>query len=189
MQAKKSILSLAVVGLVAAATSAFAYGPGFGPGPRGGGAGMMGPRGAAPVDPAQHAAWVQQRLDGLQTALKLQPEQQAAWNAYAAKVKTEAQERAQLRQEMLAQRDDAQAMADHRVAMMKRNAQAAEEINALRKSLYASLSDEQKATFDSFGPAARLARGPAADGVKPGYGPGHGFGRGAGFGRGCSGAA
>lgn len=177
MQAKKSILSLALVSLFAATGAALAHGPG----PQGGGMGM-GPRAGAPMDPAQHAERVQARLAGLKEALKLQPGQLDAWNAYEAKAKSEAQARAQMRQSMLEQRGDAQAMADQRVAMLKHNAQAAEEINGLRKALVATLSPEQKATFEQYAMGPRFARG-------SGYGPGPGGGRGPGFGRGCIGAA
>ncbi len=189
MQAKKTILAVAVVSVFAAAASAFAYGPGAGGGMGfGPGAGMgmgFGPGAGAARDPAVHAERMQARLDELKAALKLQPGQQAAWNTYAAKVRTEAQARAQLHQSMWSTRGDAQAMADQRVTMMKHNAQAADEINELRKSLYASLSDEQKATFDQYASGPRFARGPAA-GAQPGYGPGYGprGGRGPGFGRG-----
>ena len=182
MQAKKSILSLAIAGLFAIAGAAAAQGPG----PQGGGMGMMGPRGAAPLDPAQQAERVQARLAGLKDALKLQPGQLDAWNAYEAKVKSEAQARAQMRAGMLEQSGDAQAMADYRVTMMKHNAQAAEAINALRKAVVATLTAEQKATFDRYTPGPRLARGP---GNGPGFNPGAGGGRGPGFGRGCIGMA
>ena len=178
MQAKKSVLSLAIAGLFVVAGTAFAYGPG----PQGGGMGMMGPRAGAPMDPAQQAERVQARLGSLKDALKLQPAQQDAWNAYEAKVKSEAQARAQMRQGMLEKRADAQAMADYRVTMMKHNAQAAEEINGLRKALVATLSAEQKATFDQYSMGPRFARGPGQ-----GFGPGGG--RGPGVGRGCMGAA
>ena len=182
MQAKKSILTLAVVGLFAAASAAFAYGPG----PQGGGMGMGGP----PADAAQHAERMQARLGTLKEALKLQPNQLDAWNAYEAKVRSEGQARFQMRQAMQ-QQGDAQAMADQRVAMMKHKAQAAEEINGLRKALVATLTEEQKATFDQYATGPRFARGPGAEAGKPGYGPGYGpgpgGGRGRGHGRGCMG--
>lgn len=177
MHAKKSILTLAIVSLFAATGAALAYGPG----PQGG----MGPRAGAPMDPAQHAERVQFRLTGLKDALKLQPNQLDAWNAYESKVKAEAQTRAQMRQSMQEQRGDAQAMADQRVAMMKYKAQAAEEVNNLRKALVATLSAEQKVTFEQYAMGQRLARGPGADGGQRGYGPGGGRGHG----RGCLGAA
>ncbi len=177
MQAKRSFLTVAVVGLFAATGAALAYGPG----PHGGGMGM-GPRAGAPANPEQHAERVQARLAALKEALKLQPNQADAWAAYETKVKSEAQARAQMRQSMMEQRGDAQALADQRVAMMKHNAQAADEVNGLRKALVATLSPEQKATFDQYAMGPRLARG-------QGHGPGPGGGRGPGAGRGCLGAA
>ena len=180
MHAKKSILSLAIVGLLAAAGTALAYGPG----PKGGGMRMGGP----PADAAQHADRMQQRLGTLKEALKLQPNQLDAWNAYEAKVRSEGQVRFEMRQAMHQQQGDAQAMADQRVAMMKHKAQAAEEVNGLRKALVATLTPEQKATFDQYSMGPRMGRGPGADGGKPGgmgpgYGPGPGGGRGPGYGR------
>ena len=177
MKANRSIVALAVAGLFAVAASAFAHGPG-------GGFGMgFGPGGSA--DPAVHSERVQWRLDELKGALNLQPAQLEAWNAYEAKVKTEAQAHAQLRQSMFDSRSDAQAFTDQRATMMKQRAQAFDEINALRKSLNATLTDEQKTTFDRYSGGPRFARDPAA-GQSPGFGPGYGMrgGRGPGYGRG-----
>lgn len=177
MQAKKSVLSLALVGLFAAAGAALAYGPG----PHDGGMQMGGP----PADAAQHAERMQARLGALKEALKLQPNQLDAWNAYEAKVKSEGQARFQMRQAMQ-QQTDAQAMADQRVAMMKQHAQSAEEINGLRKALVATLSTEQKATFEQYATGPRTGRGAGAEGGRPGHGPGQGYGpggRGQGYGR------
>ncbi len=171
MNARTSILSLAIASLFAAAGTAMAYGPG----PHAG----MGPRAAA-ADPAQHGERVQTRLSTLKDALKLQPGQLDAWNAYEARVAAAAQSRAQMRQSMQDSRGDAQAMADQRVAMMKHNAAAAEEVNTLRKALVATLTPEQKATFEQYAMGQRFAGGPGA---------GAGGGRGPGFGRGCIGAA
>jgi hypothetical protein len=169
MKASTSIL-LAIVAAGTVTGTALAYGPG----PQAG----MGPRAGAPMDPAQRAERMQLRLNTLKDALKLQPSQLGAWNAYAAALIAEAQVRAQMRQSMLDSRGDAQAMADQHVAHMKHNAQAAEEANALRKALVATLSAEQKATFDQY------AFGPGG-GMRGGRGPGPG----AGMGYGCPGAA
>lgn len=169
MQAKKSLVCLAVVSLFAASGAALAHGPG----PYGGG---MGPRAGAPVDPAQHAERVQARLGTLKEALKLQPNQLDAWNAYAAKVAAEAQARAEMRKSMIELQGDAQAMADQRVAMMKRNAAAAEEVNGLRKALVATLSPEQKTTFDQYSMGPRFAGGPGGGRGPGGRGPGYGCG-------------
>jgi hypothetical protein len=153
---------------------------------------MMGPGAGAPMDPAQQAERVQFRMAGIKDALKLQPNQAEAWNAYEAKVKAEAQVRAQLHQGMAERRGNPEAMADYRVTMLKHRAQAAEELNGLRKALVAALTPEQKATFERYAMGPGMARGP---GGGPGFGPGQGFGpgmgggRGPGFGRGCIGAA
>jgi hypothetical protein len=127
-------------------------------------------------------------MAGIKDALKLQPNQADAWNAYEAKVKTAAQARAQLRQGMAERRGNPEAMADYRVTMMKHNAQAAEEVNGLRKALVATLTPEQRATFERYAMGPGMARGPGG-GHGPGFGPGMGGGRGPGFGRGCTGAA
>jgi Spy/CpxP family protein refolding chaperone len=176
MQAKKSILSLAIVSLFAAAGAALAYGPG----PQGGGMRMGGP----PADAAQHAERMQLRLAGLKDELKLQPNQLDAWNAWEARIKAEGQVRFEMRQAMHRFQGDAQAFADQRVAMMKHRAQAADEINGLRKALVATLTPEQKATFDQHSMGPRMRGGPGAHGGKPGQGPGQGYGPGAGGGRG-----
>ena len=175
MQAKRSILSLAIVGLFAAAGTALAYGPG----PQGGGMHMGGP----PADATQHAERMQLRLATLKQSLKLQPNQLDAWNAYEAKVKAEGQVRFEMRQAMRQQQGDAEALADQRVAMMKHRAQAAEEITGLRKSLVATLTPEQKATFDQYAMGPHMRGGPGGQGGKPGFGPGPGGGRGPGYGR------
>jgi len=177
MRAKKSILSLAMVSLFAATGVALAYGPG----PQGGGQRLGGP----PADAAQHVERMQLRLSSMKEALKLQPNQLDAWNAYEAKVKAEGQVRFEMRQAMHQPQADAQAQADQRVAMMKHRAQAADEINGLRKALAATLSAEQKATFDQYAFGPRFAGGP--DGRRQGFGAGGG--RGPGHGRGCVGAA
>lgn len=185
MQANKTIVSLAIASLFAATGAALAYGPG----PHGSGGSMMGPRAGGPMDPQFMAERVQFRLAGLKDALKLQPNQLEAWNAYAARIENEAQSRAQLHQSMFEQSGDAEAWANHRVTMMKHNAQAAEEINGLRKALVATLSAEQKATFERYAMGPGFMNGPCGGPHGYGPGPGHGRGHGPGFGRGCLGAA
>ncbi len=173
MKARNTLLTIAVAGAIGAlATAALAHGPGWGgancpvgancmtvgagPGPMG-----MGMRGGP------NPEFAQARLDQLEAALKLQPNQLDAWNAYEARVKAQVEEHVKMRDAMRNFQGDAQALADQRVAWMKQRAQAAEEINALRKALYATLTPEQKATFDQFRP------GP---GAMAGYGPGRGRG-------------
>lgn len=179
MRARKTLFAIAIAGAVGAiATAAVAHTPGSGHagadcplgahcmmagaghGPMG--MGGMGMRGGPNPERAQA------RLDQLKAALKLQPDQLDAWNAFEARVRAQIQESVKMREAMRSFQGDAEAFADQRVAWMKSRAQAAEEINALRKNLYATLTPEQKATFDRFRP-----------------GPGSMAGHGAGGGRGC----
>ncbi|MFN3567147.1 MAG: Spy/CpxP family protein refolding chaperone [Burkholderiaceae bacterium] len=162
MKAGNALLTIAVAGaLGAVATATLAHGPGWG----GMGANyMMG--GAGPMmdmrgGPSPEIA--QARLDQLKAALDLQPNQLEAWNAFEARVKAQVQVAAKRREAMRDFQGDSQALADQRVAWLKQRAQAAEELNAVRKNLYATLTPEQKATFDRFRP------GPGGIG----YGPGH----------------
>jgi hypothetical protein len=158
MSARTSILVLAIASLFATAGTALAYGPG----PQAG----MGPR-AASAEPAQRVERLQTRLAELKEALKLQPGQLEAWNTYEARVTAAAQSRAQMRQSMLDSRGDAQAMADQRVAMMKHNAAAAEEVNELRKALVATLTPEQRRPSSSSprGTGLPAGRAPQAPGT------------------------
>jgi hypothetical protein len=168
MQARMKLIAVALAGALAAG-SALAHG--------GMGYGGMGPGRHAGPQPEV----VAQRLGTLKESLKLQPNQTAAWSAFEAKITANMQSRAKLREAMPAPADR-DAMADFRVTMMKFNAQAAEEANVARKALVATLSPEQKATFDSFRPGpmagAGAGNGPGhrhGGGYGPGYGPGGGM--------------
>lgn len=175
MKARNTLLTIAVAGALGAlATAALAHGPGWGGAncPAGAncamaGAGPMMGMGGMGMRGGPNPEFAQARLDQLEAALKLQPNQLAAWNAYEARAKAQVEERVKTREAMQNLQGDPQALADQRVAWMKQRAQAAEEINGLRKALYATLTPEQKATFDQFRP------GP---GGMAGYGPGRGRG-------------
>lgn len=175
MKARNTLLTIAVAGALGAlATAALAHGPGWGGAncPAGAnyamaGAGPMMGMGGMGMRGGPNPEFAQARLDQLEAALKLQPNQLAAWNAYEARVKAQVDERAKMHEAMQNLQGDPQALADQRVAWMKQRAQAAEEINGLRKAVYATLTPEQKATFDQFRP------GP---GGMAGYGPGRGRG-------------
>jgi Spy/CpxP family protein refolding chaperone len=177
MKARNTLLTIAVAGAMGAiATAALAHGPGWGNMgancPAGAncmmaGAGPMAGMGGMGMRGGPNPEFAQARLDQLKAALKLQPNQLDAWNAFEARAKAQIEERAKMHEAMRNFQGDSQALADQRVEWMKRRAQAAEELNALRKNLYATLTPEQKATFDQFRP------GP---GGMAGYGPGRGRG-------------
>lgn len=175
LKARNTLVAVAVAGALGAlATAAWAHGAGWGQRsadcPAGAhcamaGAGPMMGMGGMGMRGGPNPEFAQARLDALEAALKLQPDQLAAWNAFEARVKAQIEERVKMREAMRNFQGDAQALADQRVAWMKQRAQAAEEINALRKALYATLTPEQRATFEQFRP------GP---GGMAGVGPGRG---------------
>ncbi len=176
MTRRLTIIAAALAASMLAATAYAHGGPGWGGGPGQGpgyGPGRGDMRGATPEQMTQHRT---QRLAELKGALKLQPNQVAAWDAYEARLVANQQARVKMHESMPA-RGDHDAMADFRVSMMKFNAQAAEEANQARKALVATLSTEQKATFDSFRGPGPLAAGP---GQRFGGGPGMRGGRGCG---------
>jgi hypothetical protein len=159
MNARMKLMTVALVAALSTGAALAHGGMGYGPH---GGPGMRGPVSAEQVT---------QRLAPLKEALKLQPNQVAAWNAYESKIAGNAQARSKMREAMPAA-GDRDAMADFHVTMMKFNAQAAEETNIARKALVATLSAEQKTTFDNYRP------GPMAGARGDGYGPGHRHGGG-----------
>jgi hypothetical protein len=98
--------------------------------------------------PANAAA----RLQALETALNLQPAQKPAFDAFAARIKSEAEARTGFRENMQKLAGDPQAMADYRVSLAKYRAEAMDAVNQLRKALVAVLTPEQRAVLDQFGP-------------------------------------
>jgi hypothetical protein len=111
------------------------------------------------------------RMQALESALKLEPNQTKAFEAYAAKVKTEAEVRAKFHEGMRGLMGNPDAMRDYRVTIVKHHAEALDELNTLRKNLVAVLTPEQKQVLDRYG---------------MGFGAGPGFG-GMASGRGCGG--
>lgn len=92
-----------------------------------------------------------------------------AWNGFEARVAAMREGRTKQMEQMQKLRDNPDALADYRVTMLQERAQAAAEINTARKTLVATLTPEQKATFDSF---RRGPMGPGGPGHRHGYGPG-----------------
>jgi hypothetical protein len=138
MKIRPTLIALAVAGVLASGTALAHSGPRHGDGPRG------------PVTTEQ----VTKRLGQLKAELKLQPSQAAAWTAFEAKVVSNTEARLKLR-ESRPRSDDRDARMEFRVKMMKFKAQAAEDTLAARKTLIATLTPEQKATLDRFGPGKR----------------------------------
>lgn len=144
-----------IAGLLA--TTALAFGvahaqmPGGGPG--GMGCDVDGPKGRAGKMMGDPAARVEQRLTQMKSQLKITPQQEPLWQAYAEKMKAEAGAG------MKAMRDKAQdqaATAPERMAqmmtMMRERMTAMESMSDTFKRLYDSMSAEQKAIADKAGP-------------------------------------
>jgi hypothetical protein len=141
--------------LIALSAPASAQGPWAAPGPQMDRYGAMGPM----AQPEAVAA----RLDALEAELKLQPNQKAAFDAYAAKLRAEAEARAQFRDGMRSRMGDPDAMLDYRVTIAKHRAEALDELNQRRKALVTLLTPEQKQVLDRHrpGPGPRMGgRGP-----------------------------
>lgn len=171
MKAKRILLSTMVAtALLALAGVVAAHGPGHGAGYGQGMRGGMGGYGPGMASPETAAV----RMAALKERLKLQPSQAAAFDAYANKIKSEAEARAKFREGMQSRIGDAQAMSDYHVTIAKHRADAAADLNQLRRDLAAVLTPEQKQVFDTYGPGGF--------GMRAGGGPG----RGAGWGPGCA---
>ncbi len=179
----QSLMALWVAGgLAVAAAGAWAQGgpgsmpcaggaadcPAHGPGMGRGGAGH------GPMKGGMHeqAGWGAARLTEVKQALKLQPEQMTAWNAYEARVIAQRDAQTQRFEQMRTLRGNPDALAEFRVKALAADAQAAEEINTARKALVAVLTPAQKTAFaQTAGPqreAARLAQMKDALKLQPG---------------------
>lgn len=114
-----------------------------GTGPKGKMSGMM------PADPGAMAAMAEKRLDRLKSELKLTPQQESLWQAYADKVKSHA---GQGMQAMREKAQDQALSAPERMSQMmnamKERMAAMQSANDAFKSFYDGLSAEQKAIAD-----------------------------------------
>lgn len=120
---------------------------GYGPGMMGGGGGPRGGFGPgfAGANPAERAT---ARLDFLKKELEITEGQEAAWNAYATQVKTQASTMEAFRsQQPAAAATAAERIAQHAERMKLRTNQA-EAMSAAVKELYAALTPEQKSVAD-----------------------------------------
>jgi periplasmic protein CpxP/Spy len=130
---------------------------GYGPGRGAGGPGMAGGRWSNPE------AAVEGHLAALKVELKITPDQDAAWQAFTAKAKQQADTMRARREQMFAQRAGTTQSAPERLAQRTEFAKQGlvnmESMTAAVKDLYAALTPEQKAIADQ-----RLAMGPMGPG-------------------------
>ncbi|WP_126445536.1 Spy/CpxP family protein refolding chaperone [Sulfuricystis multivorans] len=149
------------LGLVLAAglgTAAFAQ-PGLGMMSGEDGMGPMGKMGRPAAMRFDPAARVKERLDYQKYHLKITPEQEALWNAFAEKVQAEAGKGIN---EMRALVADTKLTAPERMAkreaLMEERLAAMKEVHQSFNRLYEALTPEQKAIADR--EAARMGKGP-----------------------------
>lgn len=142
-----TVASALASALIAVAATASAHGPWGGYG-RDAGPNMERFGGMGPLAMPEAAT---ARMKALEAALKLQPNQTQAFEAYAAKVRTEAEVRAKFHEGMQSRMGDPEAMRDYRVTVVKHHAEALDELNQLRKGLVAVLTPEQKLVLDRYG--------------------------------------
>ena len=180
MKSTRKILSGTIVAAALAASSMFVHaqpqgpGPGWRDGPQGGPGMMMhggpGPHSMGPGAGGGHrgmgsgtwqnpAAMVEGHLAALKVELKITPEQESAWQAFATKSRQQAATMLARRTEMVKQHHAAPLAAPDRLAQraafMKEAAANMETMAGAVKDLYAVLSPEQKALADM-----HLAQGP-----------------------------
>lgn len=127
------------------------YGPGMGghgPGTWGYGPGWGGPRQAA-FAPEEMAGY---QLDGLKTLLKLQPAQENAWNAFAAAAREQAQRMGQARDEMWEKTRTLPERMELADKLAKEREQGMEKLTQTMKTLYETLTPDQRKLLDRRGP-------------------------------------
>ena len=145
----------------------------YGMGP--GGQGMSGKQKMG--DPA---AFAEQRLTQLKSQLKVTPQQEPLWQAFADKVKTSAGQMKSMHDAMWQQQMSAPDRMNRMVEHMKERTAAMESVNDSFKRLYDALTPEQKTVADKFHPFGGhmgQKRGPGGKGMggpgagAPGQGP------------------
>jgi len=166
---RKILTVLAAAALAAATAVAYADPPGgFGPGGWGGhrGAGMMGYGGGGGYGPGAAAgapcegfgpgaaaaagpvARMEQRLSYLKNELKITPDQESAWNAYAEHARAQASTMETFRAQPAAAAQSSTERIEQRAERMNLRAKQITAMSAAVKDLYAVLTPEQKAVAD-----------------------------------------
>lgn len=161
------------------ATSAIAFGmsahaqPGMMQGmgcDHGPGMGMMQGKGMRGGDPAARA---EQHLSQFKTQLKITPQQEPLWQAFAEKMKTNAGQGMKAMRENMQQPMTAPERMDKMTAMMKERLAAMESTHESFKRLYEALTPEQKAVADKHVMGAgMMGKGRGKGGMQPPQGRG-----------------
>lgn len=143
----KVVLGLvAVLGLGTAA----AYAHNAGGGPCGGGPAAMAPgKMGGRMMPGNPVAHLERRLSNFKQALKISPEQETAWQAFAGEVERQAASMQAPHREMGPAPQAAPDRMSQRTEFMKQRLAGMENVSEAFKKLYSVLTPEQKAIADS----------------------------------------
>lgn len=159
MKSSRKIIAglLVAAGLAATGAIAYAHPEGFGRGWGGcayGGAGPgtmgYGPMGPGMMAGSGPAAHLDARLAYLKTELKLAPNQESAWQAYAQQARQQAESMQALPAQPAAAAQSAPELLNQRAEFAKQRAADMESMSVAVKNLYAALTPEQKTIADRY---------------------------------------
>lgn len=142
---------LTATAVIAGGPGCGGYSPGYGYGPAmmGHGTGWGGgPRHAA-FAPEEQAEW---QLGGLRSALKLQPAQEGAWNAFANSALEQAKQMGQTRDEMWEKARTMPERMELTSKLVKEREQGMEKVTRKMQALYEVLTPEQRKVLDRRAP-------------------------------------
>jgi hypothetical protein len=176
-----NINSKHVAAILAASAMSFGLTASAQPGPGAGKGPGMGPDGGCPMvggqmmgDPAARA---EQHLNQFKSQLKITPQQEPLWQAFADKVKESAGMRAKAMQGMQTPPATAPERMNRMLEHMKQHTAAMEAVNDSFKRLYDALTPEQKATADKYQPfGGHMGPKHGGKGRQGGMGPQGGMG-------------
>lgn len=146
---KTALVLVAATGLATAFVATAQPGPGFGPG-------MMGMRGGPMFASANSGMgnFPQERIAQLKLKLAITPEQQPAWDAFAAKAGEQARSMESMRKEMSA--STAPEKMKQRQQFMAERQKSMASMSEAFDALYAVLTPQQREFFDqAYGPMQR----------------------------------
>lgn len=105
-------------------------------------------QGHGPKDPAQRQARFEQRMEALKQKLQITPTQEGAWNTFAQAMRPPVQPQRRPDREAIARMTTPERIDQLRAAQARRLAEM-ERRGEATKSFYATLTPEQKQTFDA----------------------------------------
>ncbi len=143
---KFAIAAIAVL-TTGVTTAALAYGPGAGKGPSAMGGGCTG-QGRAAMMQGDPAARVENRLAFLKSELKITPEQEQAWQAYAETVKALGAGMVPRMGRVMTTSGTAPEQIEQRIAFMQLRLERMREVSKAVQDLYGALTPEQQAVAD-----------------------------------------